>query len=51
MIDRKLCYTLSAVAWVGVFLCALALLTSARVAAATNTPGTPSAIMAGSAPL
>lgn len=29
MVDRKLRYTLSAVAWVGAFLCGLALMSSA----------------------
>ena len=34
--ERKLRYTLSAVAWVGVLLCSLGLLSSAISVAATN---------------
>lgn len=33
MIDRKLRHTLSAAAWIGVFLCSLALLASATAVA------------------
>lgn len=38
MVDRKLRYTLSAAAWVGVFLCGLALMSSAMALANSATP-------------
>jgi len=38
MVDRKLRYTLSAAAWVGAFLCGLALATSAIAVANAASP-------------